>query len=64
MFGSKERKDFKKEKAYWKKVKRPANLRETYGRRRGRCRQRPDHTEPEGQAKEFFPLSMYLLHVL
>lgn len=28
MFGSKERKDFTKEKAYWKKVNRPANLRE------------------------------------
>lgn len=28
MFDSKERKDFTKEKAYWKKVNRPANLRE------------------------------------
>lgn len=27
MFNSKERKDFKKEKAYWKKANRPGNLR-------------------------------------
>lgn len=62
MFESKESSDFKKKKAYWEKLDRPVDLSERLmGTGGGGARtQGPDHTGPEGHAKECFSRSMYL----